>query len=240
MRLDVGTSGYSYAEWKGAFYPEGMAAAKMLAFYAEQFGTVEINNTFYRMPEAKMLEKWATQVPESFLFALKAPQRITHHKKLIDVDDDVRHFCDVATTLGSRLGPLLFQLPPFFRKDVAKLQTFLATLPPAPRVAMEFRHPSWCDDEVYNLLRGRDVAICLSDTDEVTDPASIVVPTASWGYLRLRRTEYANGMLAQWRRRIESQPWDEAFVFFKHEVEGKGPKFAREFLGVEPASPPAG
>jgi uncharacterized protein YecE (DUF72 family) len=239
MRLHVGTSGYSYAEWKGTFYPEGIPAAKMLAFYAEQFGTVEINNTFYRMPEAKMLEKWATQVPESFLFALKAPQRITHHKKLLDVDDDVRHFCDVATTLGPRLGPLLFQLPPFFRKDVAKLQTFLTTLPPAPRVAMEFRHASWCDDEVYDLLRGRDVAICLSDTDEVTDPASLVVPTASWGYLRLRRTEYAEGMLAQWRRRIEAQPWDEAFVFFKHEDEGKGPKFAREFLGVAPASPPA-
>ena len=239
MRLHVGTSGYSYAEWKGTFYPEGMPAAKMLAFYAEQFGTVEINNTFYRMPEAKMLEKWTTQVPESFLFALKAPQRITHQKKLIDADDDVRHFCDVATTLGSRLGPLLFQLPPFFRKDAAKLRTFLAALPPAPRVAMEFRHTSWCDDEVYELLRGRDVAICLSDTDEVTDPASLVVPTAGWGYLRLRRTEYAEGMLAQWRRRIESQPWEEAFVYFKHEDEGKGPKFAREFLAVAPASPPA-
>ena len=240
MRLHVGTSGYSYAEWKGTFYPEGMPAAKMLAFYAEQFGTVEINNTFYRMPEAKMLEKWTTQVPESFLFALKAPQRITHQKKLVDVDDDVRHFCDVATTLGSRLGPLLFQLPPFARKDAAKLQAFLATLPPAPRVAMEFRHPSWCDDEVYELLRERDVAICLSDTDEVEDPATLIVPTASWGYLRLRRTDYTADMLAQWRRRIESQPWEEAFVFFKHEDEGKGPKFAREFLAVAPASPPDG
>jgi uncharacterized protein YecE (DUF72 family) len=233
MRLHVGTSGYSYAGWKGTFYPEGMPAAKMLEFYAANFGTVEINNTFYRMPEPKMLEKWGTQVPESFLFALKAPQRITHQKKLADAGDDVAHFCDVATTLGDRLGPLLFQLPPFARKDTARLRDFLATLPPAPRVAMEFRHASWCDEEVYELLRGRDVALCLSDTDEVTDPASLVVPTASWGYLRLRRTEYPGAMLAEWRHRIESQPWSEAFVFFKHEDEGKGPKFAKEFLGKE-------
>ena len=231
MRLHVGTSGYSYAEWKGTFYPEGMPAAKMLAFYGQQFDTVEINNTFYRMPEPPMLEKWATQVPESFLFALKAPQRITHQKKLA-APDDVARFCDVASTLGPRLGPLLFQLPPFFRKDVAVLRAFLPMIPAAPRVAMEFRHASWCDDEVYALLRERDIAVCLSDTDDVTDPASLVVPTASWGYLRLRRTEYAAGMLGQWRARIESQPWSEAFVFFKHEDEGKGPKFAREFLGT--------
>ena len=231
MRLHVGTSGYSYAEWKGNFYPEGTPAAKMLAFYAEHFDTVEINNTFYRMPQPPMLEKWTAQVPESFLFALKAPQRITHQKKLVDVAGDVGHFCDVAATLGPRLGPLLFQLPPFFRKDTAKLRDFLATIPASPRVAMEFRHDSWCDNEVYDILRERDVAICLSDTDEVTDPAALVVPTASWGYLRLRRAEYGEGMLAEWRARIEAQPWDRAFVFFKHEDEGKGPKFAREFLG---------
>ncbi|HEV2720254.1 MAG TPA: DUF72 domain-containing protein [Thermoanaerobaculia bacterium] len=232
MRLHVGTSGYSYAEWKGTFYPEGMPAAKMLAYYAERFGTVEINATFYRMPRVSMFEKWMTQVPESFLFALKAPQRITHMKKLVDVGDDVRYFCDVAATLGPRLGPLLFQLPPFAHKDVEKLRSLLATLPAGPRVAMEFRHDSWCDNEVYDVLRERDVAVCLSDTDDVADPAALMVPTASWGYLRLRRTEYAEGMLGAWRERIEAQPWDQAFVFFKHEDEGKGPQFAREFLGA--------
>jgi uncharacterized protein YecE (DUF72 family) len=232
MRLHVGTSGYSYAEWKGNFYPEGMPAAKMLAFYAGHFDTVEINATFYRMPQPSMFEKWNAQVPESFLFALKAPQRITHFKKFVDVDSDVAYFCDVTTTLGPRLGPLLFQLPPFLRKDAEKLRAFLATIPGTPRVAMEFRHDSWCDDEVYAILRERNVAICLSDTDEVTDPAALVVPTATWGYLRLRRTEYTPALLAEWRQRIEAQPWDEAFVFFKHEDEGKGPKFAREFLGA--------
>lgn len=232
MRLHVGTSGYSYAEWKGTFYPEGMPAAKMLAFYAARFETVEINATFYRMPQPSMFEKWMAQVPPAFLFALKAPQRITHQKKLTDVNDDVAYFYRVAATLGDRLGPLLFQLPPFARKDVPRLRDFLAMLPPGPRVAMEFRHASWCDDEVYACLRERDAAICLSDTDEVEDPSSLVVPTASWGYLRLRRTEYRGTMLQEWRARIEAQPWNEAFVFFKHEDEGKGPKFAREFLGA--------
>ncbi len=230
MRLHVGTSGYSYAEWKGTFYPQGMPAAKMLEFYAAQFGTVEINNTFYRMPEAKMLEKWLSQVPPAFLFALKAPQRITHQKRLVDAGEDVQHFCEVATTLGDRLGPLLFQLPPYARKDTAKLRDFIVTLPPAPRVAMEFRHDSWCDEEVYAILRQRDIALCLSDTDEVTNLAALIVPTASWGYMRLRRTDYPGNMLAEWRERIESQPWSEAFVFFKHEDEGKGPQFAKEFL----------
>jgi len=225
MRLHVGTSGYSYAEWKGTFYPDGMPAAKMLAFYAERFDTVEINNTYYRMPRPAMLEKWAAQVPPSFLFALKAPLWI------MQKPDAVRPFCDVAATLGPRLGPLLFRIQPSTPKDVAKLRAFLAMLPPAPRVAMEFRDDSWCDEEVYAALRERDVAVCVSDTDEVTDPASLVIPTASWGYLRLRRTEYTPETLRQWRERIEAQPWDAAFVFFKHEDEGRGPKFAREFLG---------
>ena len=230
MRLHVGTSGYSYGEWKGTFYPKGMPASKMLAFYGERFDTVEINNTFYRMPQPSMLETWATQVPPSFLFALKAPHWITQ-KKPEDAADAVARFYEVATALGPHLGPLLFRVQESTVKDVPRLRAFLAPLPPAPRVTMEFRHDSWCDDEVYALLRERDVAMCLSDTDDVTDPAALVVPTASWGYLRLRRTEYPSAMLGQWRERIEAQPWDEAFVFFKHEDEGKGPRFAREFLG---------
>ena len=230
MRVRVGTSGYSYKEWKGSFYPEDLPATKMLSFYAERFDTVEINNTFYRMPDAGMLSKWSEQVPERFTFVLKAPQRITHQKKLAGAEDEVRHLFDVATSLGPQLGPVLFQLPPFARKDAAKLKVFLDMLPPRSPVAFEFRHESWCDEEIYSILRARDAPLCLSDTDEVSNPDSVVVPTASWGYLRLRRTQYGDGDLAEWARRVERQPWKEAYVFFKHEEEGKGPLFAAEFL----------
>jgi len=235
MRLHVGTSGYSYAEWKGVFYPPGMPPARYLDFYAEHFDAVEINNSFYRVPETKTLEKWVTQVPASFTFVLKAPQKITHQKKLINCGPDVDFFFKVAESLGPKFGPVLFQLPPFARKDVPKLRDFIAVLPPDRRVAFEFRHPSWCDDEVYTLLRDRDAAICLADTDEVTDRDALVIPTATWGYLRLRRTEYAEGDLAEWRARVERQPWGEAFVFFKHEDEAKGPRFATAFLALPAA-----
>jgi len=232
MRLIVGTSGYSYKEWKGIFYPEDLPAGKMLPFYAERFGSVEINNTFYRMPDPKTVEKWGMQVPDDFTFVIKAPQRITHQKKLVDCADDVRYLFEVASVLGSKLGPILFQLPPYARKDVQKLRDFIALLPRENRVAFEFRHESWCDDAVYDLLRERDAAICLADTDEVTDRDALVIPTASWGYLRLRRTEYAPGELPAWRERITRQPWNDAYVFFKHEDEAKGPRFAVEFLAA--------
>lgn len=230
MRIRVGTSGYSYKEWKGTFYPEDLPATKMLEYYAGRFDAVEINNTFYRMPEAKMLEKWTTQVPEGFTFVLKAPQRITHQKKLVGAEDDVTFLFDVAvSSLGDKLGPVLFQLPPFARRDPAKLQAFLEWLPPGRKVAFEFRHASWCDEEIYAILRNRDVPLCLSDTDESGDPDALVIPTASWGYLRLRRTEYSEEDLAAWARRVRKQNWDEAYVFFKHEDEGKGPAFATSF-----------
>jgi uncharacterized protein YecE (DUF72 family) len=230
MPIRVGTSGYSYKEWKGTFYPPELPAAKMLSFYAERFGTVEINNTFYRMPEAKTLEKWAADTPEEFVFVLKAPQRITHQKKLADVADDLRFFYETASVLGSKLGAVLFQLPPFARKDAAKLTDFARRLPPGHRAAFEFRHASWFDEETYSILRGFDAALCAADTDEVTDPESVLVPTASWGYLRLRRTEYGEGDLAAWAARVKRQTWTDAYVFFKHEDEGKGPAFGRQFL----------
>lgn len=233
MRTIVGTSGYSYKEWKGIFYPADLPAAKMLSFYAAHFGAVEINNTFYRMPEAKTLEKWSGEVPESFTFVLKAPQRITHQKKLAGVEDDVRFFLEVGSTLGSKLGPLLFQLPPYLRKDVARLRDFLSLIPRSVRIALEVRHDSWLDDEVYSLLRDHDVALCLSDTDDVSDPDGLIVKTAGWGYMRLRRTEYSNDQLAAWRDRIAAQDWSDAFLFFKHEDEAKGPAFARRYLGLE-------
>jgi len=232
--LIVGTSGFSYKEWKGTFYPDDLPAAKMLSFYAKQFGSVEINNTFYRMPTASALVKWATEVPDEFTFVLKAPQRITHQKKLTGVEDDLHYFVDVAVeSLGSKLGPMLFQLPPYFRKDVDKLRDFLHRLPRERRVAFEVRNESWLDDEVYAILRDHDVALCVSDTDEVEDPDKIVVPTASWGYLRLRRTDYSDEQLAGWRQRIGAKSWSDAYVFFKHEDEGKGPVFAKRFLALQ-------
>jgi len=236
--MRIGTSGYSYKEWKGSFYPEDLPAAKMLEFYAGRFDTVEINNTFYRMPEAKMLDKWATQVPDGFTFVLKAPQRITHRQRLSESEEDVRYLFEAASTLGTKLGPVLFQLPPFFKKDSEKLRAFLGVLPPKSPVAFEFRHDSWCDDEVYSILRERDVPICLSDTDEVIDPNVLVIPTASWGYLRLRRTEYTGSAISDWARRIAKQQWREAYVFFKHEDEGRGPRFAEQFRAAWYASAP--
>ena len=230
MRIRVGTSGYSYKEWKGHFYPEDLPAAKMLEFYAERFDSVEINNTFYRMPEATTLAKWATQVPEGFTFVLKAPQRITHQKRLAGTSDDVAALFEAAASLGPKLGPVLFQLPPYSRKDAPKLRAFLQNLPQDKKVAFEFRHMSWCDDEIYSILRDRDAPLCLSDTDESGDPEQLVVPTASWGYMRLRRTQYSGDDLAAWAKRVQRQNWSEAYVFFKHEDEAKGPAFARTFL----------
>ncbi|HYM59945.1 MAG TPA: DUF72 domain-containing protein [Thermoanaerobaculia bacterium] len=232
MRLIVGTSGYSYKEWKGHFYPEDLPAAKMLEFYGQHFGSVEINNTFYRLPDGKTLAKWATQVPDDFTFVLKASQRITHQKRLAGCADDVRYFYETAAELGPKLGPVLFQLPPYFRKDAAKLGEFLELLPRGHKAAFEFRHDSWLDEEIFSLLRSRDAALCASDTDEVTDPAALIVSTGSWGYLRLRRTEYDETSLAAWRARLAPQPWDATYVFFKHEDEGKGPAFAKQFIAL--------
>jgi len=230
MRLIVGTSGYSYKEWKGSFYPDDLPAAKMLAFYAEHFSAVEINNTFYRMPEEKTLAKWATEVPDGFTFVLKAPQRITHQKKLAGIEDEVRHLFDVGGTLGSKLGPVLFQLPPYLRKDTQKLHDLLEMVPRNRRAALEVRHDSWLAEDVYAVLREHDAALCAADTDEVEDPDRLLVSTASWGYLRLRRTDYSDDQLAAWMKRVKTQSWSDAYVFFKHEDEGKGPAFAKRFM----------
>jgi uncharacterized protein YecE (DUF72 family) len=232
VRMIVGTSGYSYKEWKGIFYPEDLPAAKMLPFYAQHFGAVEINNTFYRMPEAKTLAKWRGEVPDGFTFVLKAPQRITHQKRLVAAGEDVAFLFEAAQSLLEKLGPVLFQLPPYARKDALKLREFIAVLPADKRVAFEFRHASWFDDEIFGILRDRDAALCAADTDEVPDPEGIVQSTASWGYLRLRRLEYTADGLRAWRDRIAKQPWSEAYVFFKHEDEAKGPRFATQFVGL--------
>ena len=228
VRVRAGTSGYSYAEWKGNFYPEKMAAQDMLRFYAERFPTVEINNTFYRMPKQALLQGWADQVPESFTFVLKASQRITHIQRLKECGELLTYLFRVSATLGARLGPLLFQLPPNFKKDVPRLAGFFDQMPEQRRVAFEFRHASWFDDEVYETLRARKAALCVADTGE--EPAAPLVATADWGYLRLRREEFSDAELRDWARRIREQPWSDAYVFLKHEEEAKGPKLAARLM----------
>jgi uncharacterized protein YecE (DUF72 family) len=228
MTVRIGTSGYSYDEWKGNFYPEKISAKDMLHYYAERFPTVEINNTFYRMPKEALLQGWADQVPESFTFVIKASQRITHIQRLKDCGELLTYLFRVTATLGARLGPLLFQLPPNFKKDAARLQGFFDAMPERRRVAVEFRHASWFDDEVYAILRAQGAALCVADTGE--EPAAPLVATTDWGYLRLRREEFSDDELRDWSRRIREQPWTDTFVFLKHEEEGKGPKLAAKLM----------
>jgi uncharacterized protein YecE (DUF72 family) len=228
MGLYVGTSGYSYKEWKGNFYPEKIPAKEMLHFYSERLSTVEINATFYRMPQPSMLENWKEQVPGNFRFALKAPQRITHIKRLKETDEETKYFFETAAVLADQLGVVLFQLPPNMKKDLPRLETFLAQLPQATRAAFEFRHPTWFDDDVLDLLRSQNRALCVSDTDDM--PTTHIDQTADWGYLRLRRVNYSEENLAEWLGRIRDQNWQETFLFFKHEDAGTGPKLAAEFL----------
>lgn len=233
MNLHVGTSGYSYKEWKGSFYPEKIPAKEMLHFYSERLSTVEINATFYRLPQKSTLENWKEQVPKTFRFSLKAPQRITHFKRLNEVGDDARYFLDVAATLEEQLGVVLFQLPPNMKKDLPRLETFLNELPSQPRVAFEFRHPTWFDDDVLAVLRARNCALCISDTDDL--PVMHIDKTADWGYLRLRRVLYSEEHLQEWLKRIRDQNWNETFLFFKHEDEGTGPRLAAQFLQLAEA-----
>jgi uncharacterized protein YecE (DUF72 family) len=228
MKLWVGTSGYSYKAWLGSFYPERLAAKEMLKFYAARLPAVEINNTFYRLPKEAVLQSWAEQVPPEFRFVLKAPQRITHVKRLKDASSEVEYLFQVGAALGTSAGAMLFQLPPHLRKDIERLRSFLALLPTERCVAFEFRHPSWMDDEVFACLRERNCALCTAETDDAV--SSDLVATATWGYIRLRRSDYTSADLSAWKARVLSQPWDHAYVFFKHEDEGIGPKLAAEFL----------
>lgn len=228
MNLYVGTSGYSYKEWKGTFYPEDLPEKQMLHYYGERFRTVEINNTFYRMPKPSVLETWAGEVPAEFKFVLKASQRITHMQRLKDTDDSVAYLLKVASALKEQLGPLLFQLPPYLKKDAERLRSFLKLLPPERRSAFEFRHQSWFDAEVFDLLREHQAVLCIAEAEN--DLEIPFVSTADWGYLRLRRPDYGDAELKSWGERVRGQKWGEAYIFFKHEDEGKGPAMAKRFL----------
>jgi len=235
MRAFVGTSGYSYKEWKGHFYPEDLPDKEMLKYYSTQLNSVEINNTFYRMPKESLLKSWADQVPESFRFSIKASQKITHIKRLKDVADETSYLIRTAKTLGARLGVILYQLPPHLKKDLPRLQQFVSLLSVDVPSAFEFRHASWFEQDVFDCLTGSNCALCIADAgDELEVP---FVRTASWSYLRLRREQYSPADLKKWNQKIQAQNWDEAFVFFKHEDEATGPKLAKRFLHLAGADP---
>ena len=226
----VGTSGYSYKEWKGSFYPEKLPAKDMLPFYASRLHAVELNNTFYRLPQPSMVENWRAQVPEDFRFSVKASQRITHFKRLKDVGTETKFMLDTVSALQDRLGVVLFQLPPNMKKDLERLETFLKDLPAEIPAAFEFRHPTWFDDDVLSLLRSQNRALCVSDTDDM--PAHHIDKTADWGYMRLRRVNYSESDLTEWLKRMRAQEWKTTYVFFKHEDEGTGPKLAAQFVAL--------
>jgi uncharacterized protein YecE (DUF72 family) len=224
-RLHVGTSGYNFPEWKGSFYPPKLPSAKWLEYYAQQLGTVEINYTFYRMPSAKTIAGWDAATPAGFTFVLKAPQRITHFARLRNIDEPLRFFLDTVRKLNAKLGPVLFQLPPNFKKDVVRLSDLLTQFPSDVRAACEFRHASWWSDDVYELLRSTNTALCIADTEEGTTPLEV---TADFGYVRLRDEGYSAEALGEWLRKLRGigTRWTDAFVFFKHEEKGVGPQLA--------------
>jgi uncharacterized protein YecE (DUF72 family) len=229
VKVLVGTSGYNFPEWKGTFYPEKLAASQMLEYYAQRLATVEVNYTFYRMPNAKSVAGWDAATPATFTFVLKAPQRITHIARLKDIDDPLRFFLETARKLGKKLGPILFQLPPNFKKDVARLGDLLTQFPPDIRCAWEFRHESWFSDDVYETLRTGNAALCVADTEAGHTP---LVATADFGYFRLRDEGYAATDLEKWAGTVKElgTQWSDAFIFFKHEESGIGPKLAQEFV----------
>jgi uncharacterized protein YecE (DUF72 family) len=225
MRVAAGTSGFAYKEWKGAFYPEDLPSARMLRYYSDHFPTVEINHTFYRLPRAQMLAGWTQEVPAGFSFALKAPRRITHVQRLTGAEDALQAFERAAQALGTMRGPTLYQLPPYLRKDLPRLREFLGLLAPDGRTAFEFRHASWFDDEVYELLRNHRSALCIAEADEFATP---FVETTSFGYLRLRCHDYSQDGLRAWAERLRAAAWSQVWVFFKHDDAGTAPRFATE------------
>jgi uncharacterized protein YecE (DUF72 family) len=226
MKSCIGTSGFQYAEWKGNFYPEDLPAAKMLPFYAERFSTTEINYTFHRIPAPKTIDNWNRLTPHNFRFSLKAPQKVTHFAKLRDCADTLRYFHDVISGLGEKLGLVLFQLPPSFKKDTFVLGDFINGLPGGMRAAFEFRHESWFDDGVFETLKTRKAALCIADTENLATPKIV---TTNYGYLRLRREDYHKIDIERWTDFVRTQNgWDDVFIYFKHEEAGTGPKLAKQ------------
>jgi len=229
MELWIGTSGFQYPEWKGTFYPETLAIGKMLPFYADRFATTEVNYTFRRIPSAATIERWRAETPLRFQFSLKAPQKVTHFAKLRDCGDTLRFFHQTTSALGEKLGPVLFQLPPSFKKDVPLLAAFLEEVPSGMRAAVEFRHASWFDEAVFSALKNRNIALCIADSENLSTPA---VATANFGYLRLRREDYTRADVERWVESIRALQgeWPHTFVYFKHEERGVGPMLAAQMM----------
>jgi len=236
MQVLAGASGYSYKPWKGSFYPEDLPDADMLGFYAERLPTVEINNTFYRLPKASVLEVWSASTPASFRFVLKASRRITHIQRLKETGELTDYLFKTADSLGPKLGPILFQLPPNLKKDLDRLQRFLGSIAAERTIALEFRHESWLENDVLEALRSHNAALCLADIEGGSEDADLVT-TADWGYLRLRRDDYADADLARWLARIRAQPWSQVYVFFKHEDAGAAPKLASRLMRLTDEAP---
>ena len=230
MTLYVGTSGYSYKEWKGSFYPEKISPKEMLGYYASRLHAVELNNTFYRMPKPEMIESWKSQVPENFRFSVKAPQTITHFRRLKDAAPQTRIMLKTVAALDQRLGAVIFRLPEDMKKDLKRLESFLKVLPVDTPAVFDFRHATWFDDEVVELLRSQKRVFCVSDIEEL--PESYTFKTADWGYVRLRRERYTKAELLKWVKRIKAQKWKDTYVFFKHEDEGTGPTLAAQFVAL--------
>ena len=229
-RLHVGTSGFSYDEWRPAFYPDDLKKDAMLSFYAERLPSVELNNTFYRMPSAKMVANWHAQVPPHFRFAVKATQKLTWTQKLKDCGELLELLFRVLEPLGDRLGCVFYQVPKWVRKDTALLREFLQQQKPGTKVAFEFAHPSWNDDDALAVLREFQVALVASDKDDA--PAPELLDTAPWCYLRLRRSAYSDDELRVWRDRVRATTPAGGFLFFKHEDSCAGPALAKRFLDL--------
>jgi uncharacterized protein YecE (DUF72 family) len=227
-RILIGTGAFAYAEWKGRFYPKDLPASEAVAFYAQLFSAVELNNTFYRMSAVESSQKWVQPAPDDFLFAIKVPQQITHFRRLNNCSDLLKTFFGMAKGFGKKLGPVNFQLPSNFKLDLQRLESFLDLLPSNFRVAFEFRHPSWLVDPVYQLLRKKKICLVFNDTD-IEMP---LMATTDWGYLRLRRLKYTDTDLKNWAKRIKKQPWKDALVIFKHEEKVTAPKLAERFKAL--------
>jgi uncharacterized protein YecE (DUF72 family) len=224
-KLFAGASGYSYKEWKGSFYPADMKPEGMLAFYAARLPTVEINNTFYRMPKTEVLAAWAKATPEAFRFAIKASRRITHISRLKadSAAEPLAYLYRNLAALGAKRGPVLYQLPPNLKKDLPRLAAFLSLLPAGHGAAFEFRNQSWFSDDVYEALKGAGAALCLSEREDGAPPP--LVETTTWGYVRLRLETYTEADLEQWAQRLAATAWHTVYAYFMHEP--TAPAYAR-------------
>jgi uncharacterized protein YecE (DUF72 family) len=233
MKIYTGTSGYGYKPWKGRFYPKDLPEKDMLKYYSSQFNSVEINNTFYSMPSAAILQSWKTEVPAGFRFFIKAPSKITHVKRLKNCEDELKYFIDLSLTIEKSFSGFLFQLPPNYKKNMEVFENFISLIPPKIKAAFEFRHESWQEQEVYNCLKKRNFALCMADTDEL--PVKNIVATASWGYLRLRKEDYSEMEIKAWYNKITKQEWKEVFIYFKHEDKANGTRFAAKLRDLNKA-----